>query len=276
MDLQAYLDRIGFVGEARTDVDTLRAVHHRHLTSITYENLSVQLGEPVGIDPAAAYAKIVGGRRGGWCYEMNGLLGWALEEIGFDVMRMAAGVLRSVRGDWIIGNHLALAVQLEDGPWLADVGFGDGLREAVPLREGPIEQFGLSYRLELLDDEHWRLHNHEHGGAADFDFRHERAEEARLGELCTWLQTAEESGFVQTLICQRFTPDAIEVLRGRVRRTITPDGTREWVLNDADELQREVQETFELDVDIGHLWSRVAERHEELFGEGPRPGATSD
>ncbi|MCH1571610.1 MAG: arylamine N-acetyltransferase, partial [Longimicrobiales bacterium] len=145
MNLQAYLDRIGFVGEAQADVDTLRDLHHRHLKSVSYENLSIQLGEPVGLSPADSYAKIVEGGRGGWCYEMNGLLGWALEEIGFDVMRMAAGVLRSVRGDWSIGNHLALAVHLEDGPWLADVGFGDGLREPVPLREGPIEQAGLQY-----------------------------------------------------------------------------------------------------------------------------------
>jgi len=266
MNLQAYLDRIGFVGEAQADVDTLRDLHHRHLNSVSYENLSIQLGEPVGLSPADSYAKIVEGGRGGWCYEMNGLLGWALEEIGFDVMRMAAGVLRSVRGDWSIGNHLALAVHLEDGPWLADVGFGDGLREPVPLREGPIEQAGLQYRLELLDDEHWRLHNHAHGGAADFDFRYERAEESQLEELCTWLQTAEDSGFVQTLICQRFTPHTIEVLRGRVRRTVTLDGKREWVLSDADELQREVHNTFQLDAEVRHLWPRVAQRHEVVFG----------
>lgn len=266
MDLHSYLDRIGFVGTARPDLDTLKAVHHRHLLGVTYENLSVQLGERVGLDPAESYVKIVEGGRGGWCYEMNGLLAWALEEIGFDVMRMAAGVLRSIRGDWIIGNHLALAVHLDDGPWLADVGFGDGLREPTPLREGPIEQFGLTYRLQLLDDGHWRLHNHEHGGAADFDFRFERAEEDRLAELCTWLQTDPESSFVQTLICQRFRADRIEVLRGRVRRTLTTGGKREWLVADADELQSEVRDTFDLDVEVRHLWPAVEERHRAVFG----------
>ena len=266
MNLQAYLDRIGFDGVARPDADTLKTIHHQHLLSITYENLSVHLGEAVGLDPAESYDKIVEGRRGGWCYEMNGLLGWALQEIGFDVMRMSAGVLRSTRGDSIIGNHLALAVHMEDGPWLADVGFGDGLREPVPLTPGAIEQFGLHYRLELRDDGYWRLHNHEHGGAADFDFRYERAEEARLNELCTWLQTSEESQFVRTLICQRFRPDRIEVLRGRVRRTVTPDGAREWLLQDVDEFQREVRETFELHIEVNHLWQHVVAQHEKVFG----------
>lgn len=266
MKLQAYLDRIGFDGEARADIATLREVHHRHLLAITYENLSVQLGDPVGLDPRATYEKIVDGGRGGWCYEMNGLLGWALGEIGFDLMRMSAGVLRSVRGDWVLGNHLALAVTMDDGPWLADVGFGDGLREPVPLRPGPIEQHGFHYRLERLEDGHWRLHNHEHGGAADFDFRHQRADESRLESSCAWLQTAQESSFVQTLVCQRFTPNAIEVLRGRVRRTVTSQGMREWLLDSGEELQSEVRETFELDVDVRPLWPRVRRRHEEVFG----------
>ncbi len=266
MDVQAYLDRIGFVGAARPDLATLKALHHQHLLSITYENLSVQLGEPVGLNPIAAYAKIVQGRRGGWCYEMNGLLGWALKKIGFDVTRLCAGVLRSTRGDWIMGNHLALAVHLDSGPWLADVGFGDGLRLPIPIRDGPIEQFGLRYGLEQLEDGHWRLHNHEHGGAANFDFRFEEADEDRLGELCHWLQTDPESSFVQNLVCQRFRADSIEVLRGRVRRSITATGTREWLLNSARELQSEVSDTFDLNVDVGHLWTRVVERHRILFG----------
>lgn len=267
MDVQRYLDRIGFAGEPRPDASTLREVHHRHLLSITYENVSVQLGEAVDLEVAAAYDKIVLGRRGGWCYEMNGLLGWALGELGFDVMRMSAGVLRSRRGDWILGNHLVLGVSLEDGPWLADVGFGDGLREAVPLRPGAIEQGGLTLRLEHREDGFWRLENHEFGGAADFDFRHAPADESQLRALCTWQQSSEESGFVQSLVCQRFRPDTIEVLRGRVRRSVSSTGVRTWVLDSATELQREVQDVFELDVDVEPLWPKVVERHAQLFGD---------
>jgi N-hydroxyarylamine O-acetyltransferase len=78
-------------------------------------------------------------RRGGWCYEMNGLMDWALREIGFKVTRMAGGVMRASVGDGVVGNHLVLKVDL-DRPYLADVGFGDGLVEPIPIEPGRTKQ----------------------------------------------------------------------------------------------------------------------------------------
>src|SRR6185437_1352334 len=172
MELQAYLDRIGYAGPVRPDLATLRAVHRAHLQAIPYENLDVQLGRPVTIDPARAYDKIVGCRRGGWCYEMNGLLGWALGEIGFSVTRMAGAAMRQERGDFTTGNHLVLRVDLpeEPTPWIADVGFGDGILDPFPLRAAHLETEGHRFRLEAMDAGWWRFHNHEFGGAKSFDF----------------------------------------------------------------------------------------------------------
>src|SRR5262245_14404995 len=118
MDLQAYFDRIGFTGTARPDIATLRALHRGHALSISYENLDVQLGRPVTIDPADAFDKIVRRGRGGWCYEMNGLLGAVLQEVGFKVTRLAGGVHRATRGPAAVGNHLVLLVDLDEGPWI--------------------------------------------------------------------------------------------------------------------------------------------------------------
>ena len=165
----------------------------------------------------------------GWCYEMNGLLAWALEEIGFEVMPMAGAVMRSERGDAVIGNHLVLLVQLDE-PWLADVGFGDGLFEPVPLKAGIIHQRGFEFRMEQLDDGYWRLHNHAYGGAASFDFRCEPAPQALLQSQCHRLQTAKDSGFVQNLVCQRFVQGGYEVQLGRVAKRIRPEGVESWFL----------------------------------------------
>ena len=104
------------------------------------------------------------------------------------------------------------------------------------------------------------------GGAKDFDFEVEPADEALLHRQCEWLQRAPESSFVQTLLCQRFETDAVQVLRGRVRREVTSTGMREWTLDDADALQGEVEATFGLDVDVRPLWPRIVARHDELFG----------
>jgi len=143
LDLDAYLECIGFVGEPRADLDTLKEIHRQHLLTIPFENLDVQLQRTVDLDIRRIYSKLVEQGRGGWCYEMNGLLGWALAEAGFKVMRMSGGVWRSQHGDSVLGNHLVLCVQL-DQPWIADVGFGDGFFEPVPLREHAFEQRGFS------------------------------------------------------------------------------------------------------------------------------------
>ena len=98
-DLQGYLDRIGFEGEARPDRATLDAGAPPSPAGGELRNLDVQLGEPLVTDRQQAFAKVVDRRRGGWCYEMNGSLGHALDLIGFKVTRMAGGVMRSAGGD---------------------------------------------------------------------------------------------------------------------------------------------------------------------------------
>ena len=203
MTLDQYLARIGYAGLLNPDLETLSGLHRAHLLAIPYENMDVQLQRPVVTDPARAFARIVGRGRGGWCYEMNGVLGWALGQIGFSVTRMAGGVMREMAGDGQIGNHLVLRVDLPDGPYIADVGFGDGPIEPYPLRDHAFEQDGYPFRLEHLGDNWWRLHNHPNGGAKSFDFRAVAADEALLTAKCEFLQTAETSGFTQNFVAQR-------------------------------------------------------------------------
>lgn len=266
MDLAAYLDRIGFAGQARPDLATLKAVHRAHLLAIPYENLDVQLRRPVTTDPAEAFDKIVRRRRGGWCYQMNGLLGWALEAIGFSVTRMAGGVHRATLGDDAVGNHLVLRVDL-DRPWLADAGFGDGPLEPYPITAGPFHDNGFDFALEAHGGGWWRLRNHPRGGAPSFDFRNERADEALLAACCTRLQTAPESPFVQNAVIQRLRPEGMAILRGRTLRLLTPDAVEERLIESADELVETLSTVFALDLpEAASLWPAISARHEALFG----------
>ena len=110
MDIDAYLARIDLSWPLPPTLETLTVVHRAHLRAIPYENLDVQLGRPVTIERPAIFEKIVSRHRGGWCYEMNGLLGWALGELGFRVTRVAGAVMREAMVDAFIGNHLVLKV----------------------------------------------------------------------------------------------------------------------------------------------------------------------
>lgn len=270
MNLDTYLENIWFAGDPKPDLDTLKQIHRQHLLTIPFENLDVQLGRTVDLDIRRIYSKLVEQGRGGWCYEMNGLLEWALKEIGFDVMRMAGGVWRAGRGDSVLGNHLLLCVQL-DQPWIADVGFGDGIFEPVPLTPHVFEQRGFSYRLERLED-YWRLHNHAGGAADSYDFRHAPADEELFAQKCRWLSTAAESPFVTGLVCQKFIPQGYDIQVGRVAKQVTPQGKREWLIDSADELLEALGDRFGIDVpEVAGLWDQIVARHEEFFGP-PKTG----
>ena len=265
MDLHAYFERIGFDGEARPDLATLKALHRAHLLAIAYENLDVQFGRPLTPSPEDAFEKIVSRRRGGWCYEMNGLFGAALAAIGFHVTRLAGSVRRDLMGEVMVGNHLVLKVDLEE-PWIADVGFGDGPIDPFPLREGGFEAGGFAYRLERLEGGWWRFHNSEFGGAPSFDFTEQPASPALLAEKCQWLQTWPESPFVTIATAQRHRPGEILVLRGRLLRRVRPGGTEDLLIGDAAAYVDLLARDFDLHVpEAAGLWPRMLARHEQLF-----------
>ncbi len=265
--LSAYLDRIKFDGGVRPDLATLRALHRAHQYAIPFENLDVQLRRPVALDPGTSFEKIVGQRRGGWCYEMNGVMGWALEQIGFEVMRISAGVMRSQAGDVQLGNHLCLLVRL-DQPYLVDVGFGGSLIEPLPLRA--LRREDPPYRLELseLENGYWRFAERAHGDddAFSFDFRAARADEALFEKKCQYLQTDPGSPFTQNLVVQRRTADTHLSLRGRVLVTTHATRVEKRILGTAEELVAILRDSFDLDVpEAATLWPAVCARHETVF-----------
>ncbi len=272
MDLNKYLDRIGFEGQAHADLDTLKRVHRGHVERIPYENLAVQLGAPVTRAAADAFEKIVINGRGGWCYEMNGLLGWALEEIGFTVRRLAGAVMRDQRGDSAIGNHLVLLVDL-DGAMLVDAGFGDGLVEPIALREGPFRNDAFECRLEKLPGGWWRYHNDPRGSAPSYDFHEEVTDEALLEGMCRWLQSSDDSPFVQNAVVQRWDRGAHLSLRGRCFTRIERNARDRHLIDTADDYSHALREYFGLELPQSvSLWPKIAARHEALFG-GESPAA---
>jgi len=267
MNLDAYLERISYSGPRAVDVETLRQIQKHHLLAIPYENVDVQLKRPLTTSVEAAFEKIVNQRRGGWCYEMNGLLGWALAEIGFDIQRTLGGVNRNERGDDAIGNHLVLLVALKGKTYVVDAGFGDGFLYPLPLEEGTFFERDLEFRLELMSDGFWRMHNHQFGGAPSFDFRTKVAEEFRLSESCEYLQHAEDYPFVKVLIVQRFVEGGYEIQVGRVSKRITADGVTTTLLDSSEQLVERLNAVFGLDVpEVATLWPVIVERHDQLFG----------
>jgi N-hydroxyarylamine O-acetyltransferase len=269
MRLQPYFERIGYTGGTTPDPATLRDLLQAHVRAIPFENLDVQLGRPLTTAVEEAYEKIVADGRGGWCYQQNGLFGWALSQIGFDVTRVAAAVMRVERGDEALANHLCLLVRCpgRSGAWLADVGFGGGLYNPIPLAEEEHWQEPCRVGLRRIEDGWWRFAENFGDGDFSFDFSPEAADEAALSAKCEALQTDPDSSFVLNLVAQIREPSRHLSLRGRVLRIATADGIATETINSADELSETLASLFHLNVPgVVDLWPRILERHESLFG----------
>ncbi|HEX2402625.1 MAG TPA: arylamine N-acetyltransferase [Mycobacterium sp.] len=145
VDVAAYFDRIGYQGPAEPTVETVRALVAAHNRSIPFENLDPVMGIPVAdLSAAALTDKLVHRRRGGYCYEQNGLMGYVLEELGFGVERLAGRVVwLNPDGPLPAQTHhvLSVAVPDVDGRLQVDVGFGgQTLTSPIRLEAGPVQQ----------------------------------------------------------------------------------------------------------------------------------------
>ena len=159
LDLAGYFERIGYSGGAEPNLEVLQDLVTAHTQAIPFENLDPLLGVPIDdLSPEALVDKLIRRRRGGYCYEHNGLMGDVLEELGFSVRRFGARVVWTLAAGAPVPSqtHTLLAVALPGGPqlYLVDVGFG-GQTPTSPLRleTGSIQQTTLEpYRLQNRGD----------------------------------------------------------------------------------------------------------------------------
>jgi N-hydroxyarylamine O-acetyltransferase len=258
LDLPAYLARTGASAPFRPTLAALEELSLRHVGAIPFENLGPFLGEPVRLDLASLQAKLVGGGRGGYCFEHNLLFAAVLEEAGFAPALRDARVRFEVPAGVVLPRtHAVLEVEAEGRRWLADVGFGaSGLLGPVPLDGAEIERFGERWRLlpgGLLQAElgqGWKdLYEVQAGAAYPVDW-------AVASHYCS---THPDSRFVRTFTAQLTAPGNRRVLRGR---TLTDRrGIRELTPREA---VAEVKEGFGLRLE------RAAE--ERLLEALSRPG----
>ncbi|XP_035690685.1 arylamine N-acetyltransferase, pineal gland isozyme NAT-10-like [Branchiostoma floridae] len=151
MDVRQYLSRIGYHGDTSPTLDTLR-VHQAHMLTVPFENLSIHCGEEIVLDLQLLYNKIVVKRRGGFCYENNGLFSWLLGQLGFNVKTLSAQV-NNPEGFTPEKAHLINVVCIDGESWVTDVGFGCLFRtpiRLVPDREHP--DVTGTYRLQQEGD----------------------------------------------------------------------------------------------------------------------------
>jgi N-hydroxyarylamine O-acetyltransferase len=207
MNTQAYLQRINYTGPLDPTSETLRLLQVAHLLAVPFENLSIHSGEAIVLDDAALFDKIVHRRRGGFCYELNGLFAALLRALGYEVAMLSAQVANDQGKFGPDFDHMALMATL-DGRWLVDVGFGDSFLEPLLLDErGEQVQSERAYRIDL-DGAHLMLGQRMPAGdwKTQYRFTLKPNEYSDYAEMCRYHQTSRESHFTRALICSRATP----------------------------------------------------------------------
>ncbi|WP_310728331.1 arylamine N-acetyltransferase [Streptomyces sp. N2A] len=234
LDLEAYLARIGYEGDRRPTLETLRALHAAHLSSIPFENLEIVVGRPVLLDLESLQAKMVEQGRGGYCYEQNLLYAAALDRLGFRISGLCA---RTRMGERRIrpATHALLKVELDGADWITDVGFGaEGLLEPLPLRDGVESHqgewtFGLVHEKETeTASEAWVLRTRHVDDWFDlYAFGTERRFPVDYAVFNHYISTHPRSPFTGQMVVQRPSRDLRSTLIGREYAVTRPDGTRE-------------------------------------------------
>ena len=243
MDIAAYLQRIAYTGSIAPTWQTLHDLHVAHLLTVPFENLSISRDEPIVLDEERLFDKIVTRRRGGFCYELNGLFSALLRALGFNVTRLSAGVMSAAGHFGPEFDHMTLLVSL-DRPWLADVGFGDSFREPL-LFELSVEQPQADRVYRLTAQDGYTILQERNGRDPWTDQYRFTLQPHALGDyeaMCHYHQTSPQSSFTQRTICTLPRPDGRVTLANR-RLILTHNGERserelteeEWRLTLRDE-----------------------------------------
>lgn len=253
-DLPAYFDRIGYRGPAEPTLETLHTLVAGHNRTIPFENLDPLMGTPVvDLSEDALTDKLVRRRRGGYCYEQNGLMSYVLAAIGFGVEPLAGRVWwMHTSGRMPAETHQALSVTVPgvDGPWLVDVGFGgQTLPSPIRLEVGPVQQTrhepyrirerGDDLLLEALVRDEWQA-------LYTFNIRPHPEIDRQVGSW--YVSTYPDSHFVTGLNVALVTDDARWNLRGRNLAIHRADGTERIALRTAADVLATLTERFGIDV----------------------------
>lgn len=121
VQIKQYLQRIGYNQTISPDLVTLSGLQWAHITHIPYENLDILADIPLSLRVEDLFQKIVTRKRGGYCFELQGLYKELLESIGFHVAQYSARFMDEP--DIVqMRRHRVLVVQIGNEHYLTDVG----------------------------------------------------------------------------------------------------------------------------------------------------------
>lgn len=214
LNTKAYLSRISIeADDLEANEETLRILHRRHLLSVPFENLDIHWKRPIVLDTEKFYDKVVGERRGGFCYELNALFNELLLSLGFTTRLISARVFNGTQHGPEF-DHAAIIVTIDQDDYLADVGFGDFTAE--PLRYGlGVEQQDETgiFVIRRFDNEYLEVAKKKGGDwISEYIFKDIARKLSEYKDMCDFQQYSPESHFRKGKVCSVLTESGRKTL----------------------------------------------------------------
>jgi N-hydroxyarylamine O-acetyltransferase len=251
MNRQDYLTRIHYGGDTKPSLTVLSALQEAHLLSVPFENLDIHAGRPIVLDLPELFRKVVMMRRGGFCYELNGLFHWLLRELGFHAwIAMGRVYDRNQNRYGPEFDHMLNLVELNGQTWLVDVGFGDFSMHPLQFTlNQPMTDADETFFIERETHEYFkisRFSQKEQRCVPDYLFSTIARRLEDFSAMCRYHQTSPDSHFTQNRVC------SVATLKGRITLTedkliVTENGMRnESLITNEQEFRRALAEYFNI------------------------------
>lgn len=245
MDSRAYLKRIGYSGSLDANLETLEALVWAHLQRVPFENFDVHLGREIKLDAESLFSKIVRRKRGGYCYELNGLFALLLRDLGFQVDLLSARVYRQGKSGQQF-DHMALRVHIDGRQYLADVGFGDASIRPIEIKAGATRE-DRGNQIRLHESARGMLYEMEMAGGfvKGYELELESRAVSDFQSMSRYHQTSVRSWFTGARICILHTDTGT---RSLIEGVLKVSGQGQKKLSHPGAILNLLRDRFELDL----------------------------
>lgn len=247
-DIDKYLLRINFRGLLAADIKTLARLQKQHLLNIPFENLDIHTGKKIILSVRKFFEKIVLQKRGGFCYELNGLFNELLSALGFNTYLVSARVFESADKFGDEFDHLAIIASIDEINWLVDVGFGEFAFEPlkISIGEKQKDERGI-FRIVDFDNSYLLVQKKvDDGWNSEYLFSMKARTLDEFANKCEYHQTSPDSHFTRKKLC------SIPFKNGRITITdnvlkISKDGnTEETIIENEIQFNKLLKDYFNI------------------------------
>jgi N-hydroxyarylamine O-acetyltransferase len=249
MEIEKYLQRIGYKGNTKPTLGLLNALQKTHLLNIPFENLDIHYKIPIELNLANILEKVVIKRRGGFCYELNGLFYELLHSIGFNVKMISARVFDQSKQIFSPEfDHLAIIAKIGSINYLADVGFGEFALSPLEIELNAIhnDERG-SFRIERYDDLYYRVSKRTGDDwVPEYMFSLQGRDLSEFKDRCHYNQTSPLSHFTQNKFCSLATEKGRVTVTANKIKITEGDRVTESQLNSEEEFQAALEKYFHI------------------------------